>query len=332
MERSRPILSVVVPVLDEEGNIEALASAIARALEPLKDFEIIFVDDGSVDGSLGLLRKLASENPRLRYLSFTRNFGHQAALRAGLTAARGERIACMDGDFQHPPELLPKLMEKMDLGFDVVNAIRLEPRRTPGPQGRHRSQGAPGAFKRLSSRLFYSLINTLSDTRISPGAADFRLLSRRAVDLLLSMKEASLFIRGALPWLGLPTAELEYYPAPRRTGHSKYSLRRMFSLALEGITSFSVRPLRLSAMAGAVVSISGFLYALYALGMRLFTSRTVEGWTSLLISLLLIGGLQLLFLGLIGEYLGKLFMEAKGRPPYVLRERSPDPDRMRKDA
>ena len=328
-------VSVVIPVFNEEGNIEALAGALAEALDaalaagcegcpPMAagGYELIFVDDGSGDRSLFILRGLARKNQRVRYISFSRNFGHQAALRAGLEAAQGECVVMMDGDFQHPPSLVPALIAEYKRGFDIVSTKRVE----PNAAARGSRERTP-LVKRLTSRLFYSLINKLSDTKLEPGSADFRLVSRRARDLLLSMKEHNLFLRGAIPWTGLPSTEISYTPDRRRSGETKYTLSKMLSLALDGITSFSVKPLRLTSVAGAFISGLGFAYALYALVIRLATNKTVEGWTSILISILIIGGIQLISLGIIGEYLGKLFMETKGRPHYVVKEASPSPCR-----
>jgi len=308
-----PFLSVVIPAYNEKDNIAPLAAAIGEALPRGMKRELIFVNDGSSDGSLDTLRALAASDPNVRYISFSRNFGHQAALRAGIEAARGECTVMMDGDFQHPPALIPQLIDAYRRGYDIVQTRRLD-------------DDAPASLgKRLTSRLFYSLVNALSDTRIEPGTADFRLLSRRAREAVLALREHNLFLRGALPWIGLPTAIIDYVPAERRSGVSKYSLSKMFSLALDGITSFSIRPLRLTSFAGLLISGAGFAYALYALAVRLFTDRAVEGWTSLLISVLIIGGIQLLSLGIAGEYLGKLFLEAKGRPHYIVAETSPMP-------
>ncbi len=307
-------LTVVVPVYNEESNINALATALIDALEGNCSFQILFVDDGSTDGSLALLRNLAGKDSRLAFLSLSRNFGHQAALRAGLEAARGECVITMDGDFQHPPTLLPAMIKEFQKGFDVVNTKRIE---SELGEGTRTSLG-----KRLSARFFYSIMNSLGEVRIEPGSADFRLLSRKAVKALLSMDERALFFRGAVPWIGFSSSELQYSPGLRRSGKSKYSLGKMLSLALDGITSFSTKPLRLASLAGLAISGAGFIYALYALIIRLFSDKTVEGWTSLLISILIIGGIQLIFMGVIGEYLGKLFMEAKHRPHYLIKERS----------
>ena len=324
-----PFLSVVIPAYNEKDNIAPLAAAIGEALPRGMKRELIFVNDGSSDGSLDTLRALAASDPNVRYISFSRNFGHQAALRAGIEAARGECTVMMDGDFQHPPALIPQLIDAYRRGYDIVQTRRLDddaPAGDPAAAGGPAKRGKRASLgKRLTSRLFYSLVNALSDTRIEPGTADFRLLSRRAREAVLALREHNLFLRGALPWIGLPTAIIDYVPAERRSGVSKYSLSKMFSLALDGITSFSIRPLRLTSFAGLLISGAGFAYALYALAVRLFTDRAVEGWTSLLISVLIIGGIQLLSLGIAGEYLGKLFLEAKGRPHYIVAEASPMP-------
>jgi dolichol-phosphate mannosyltransferase len=308
-------LTVVIPVYNEEENLQPLARTLMEVLAGQPAFTILFVDDGSGDGSLALLKKMAAQDKRIAYLSLSRNFGHQAALRAGLEVAQGDCVVTMDGDFQHPPELIPSMIEAYRKGFDIVATRRLD----AAPDG---DKGlAPG--KRLGSRLFYALMKVLGDVKIEPGSADFRLLSRRAVKALLSMPERTLFLRGAVPWIGFPSTELSYRPGKRRSGETKYSFSAMLSFALDGITSFSVKPLRLASMFGCLISAAGFSYALYALIVRLFTDKTVEGWTSLLISVLIIGGIQLIFMGIIGEYLGKLFLEAKHRPHYLVKERSP---------
>lgn len=308
-------LTVVIPVYNEEENLQPLVRTLMEVLAGQPAFTILFVDDGSGDGSLALLKKMAAQDKHIAYLSLSRNFGHQAALRAGLEVAQGDCVVTMDGDFQHPPELIPSMIEAYRKGFDIVATRRLD----AAPDG---DKGlAPG--KRLGSRLFYALMKVLGDVKIEPGSADFRLLSRRAVKALLSMPERTLFLRGAVPWIGFPSTELSYRPGNRRSGETKYSFSAMLSFALDGITSFSVKPLRLASMFGCLISAAGFSYALYALIVRLFTDKTVEGWTSLLISVLIIGGIQLIFMGIIGEYLGKLFLEAKHRPHYLVKERSP---------
>lgn len=311
-----PFVSVVIPVFNEEENIVPLASALRDVLAAQGgEYELIFVDDGSKDRSLYVLRALARDEPRVSYIRFSRNFGHQAALRAGIEAASGDCVVMMDGDFQHPPALLPALIAEFKKGFDIVST-----KRNGAADG---NKNRLPFIKRITSRLFYAIVNTLGDIKIEPGAADFRLISKKTKDALFAMKEQNLFLRGALPWLGLPSSEIAYSPEARRSGATKYTFSKMAALALDGITSFSTKPLRLTAFAGLAIAGAGFIYVLYAFFLRLFSNKTVEGWTSLLISVLIIGGIQLLSLGIIGEYLGKLFMEAKGRPAFIVEERSP---------
>jgi dolichol-phosphate mannosyltransferase len=306
---SRPYISVVIPSFNEDPNIPVMVERLKAVLSGLGSWEIIFCDDGSRDNTLEIVRTLRAADRRIRYVSFSRNFGHQNALRAGLERARGELVVSMDGDLQHPPELVPDLVARQREGYDVVYTIR----------GKEKGQSW---FKRLSSGFFYGLVNVLSDVRIEDGTADFRLLTRKALDALLAFREHGVFWRGAVPWVGFRQYGLVFEPSPRLYGQTKYTLRRMFRFAMDGITSFSVKPLHLTTMAGVACSALAFVYALYALGMRLFSDRTVEGWTSLLISVLFIGGIQLISLGILGEYLGKLFIEVKGRPHYIVTEES----------
>ena len=304
-----PFISVVIPAYNEAANLPAMVARLRAVLEPIGDWELLFVDDGSSDDTLALLRRLRSADERIRYLSFSRNFGHQNALRAGLERSRGELVVTMDGDLQQPPELIPSMVQKYREGYQIVNTLR-------------RGEKNVDALKKLTSRGFYRMINALGDIRIEDGAADFRLISHNAKDAMLSFGEQGIFWRGVVPWVGFRQCALPYEAAPRLHGETKYGFRRMLGLALDGITSFSVKPLQLTTIAGAVCSGFAFVYAVYALAMRLFSDATVAGWTSLLISVLFIGGIQLLSLGIIGEYLGKLFMESKRRPHYIIAEES----------
>lgn len=305
----QPFISVVIPCYDEAENVGPLYRRLSAALEPLGPWELLFCDDGSSDGTLEVLKELRGGDPRIRFVSFSRNFGHQEALRAGLERAAGVVVVTMDADLQHPPELIGELVAKYGEGYDVVYTLRDD-------------GAAVGAFKRFSSRAFYRLANAFSDVRIEAGAADFRLLSRRAVDALLRFKEHGVFWRGAVPWIGFPQAAVRYEPGRRLHGKSKYSLHRMVRFAADGVTSFSVRPLRLTTAAGALCSLVAFVYMIYALAVRLLSDRAVTGWASLLISVLFIGGVQLISVGILGEYLGKVFLESKGRPHYIVQEES----------
>ncbi len=299
-------LSVVAPAYNEAQNIPRLLERLEKVLRDSEEWELIIVDDGSTDDTLQVAKALAAFMPKLHYLSLTRNFGHQTALKAGLDHARGDCVISLDADLQHPPEMIPEMIRQWRAGFEVVNMVRAD--------------ASVPFFKRLTSRFFYWLTNLLSDYRIEPGSSDFRLLDRRVVEVLRGIEERNLFLRGLIPWLGFRQTHLTYEPANRAAGASKYTLSQMMRLAMLGLTSSSLRPLHVSTLIGAIMSILALLYAAYALWARFFAGTVITGWTSLLISILLIGGIQLLMLGIIGEYLGRGLTEIKSRPLYVLRE------------
>jgi dolichol-phosphate mannosyltransferase len=304
-----PRLSVVVPAFNEERCVGPLVERLVPVLRAHGTFEIVFVDDGSSDGTLGAIKEQRALHPEVGYLSFSRNFGHQAAIRAGLAQARGEGVISMDADLQHPPELIHELVARWEQGAEVVYTVRED-----GDE--------VGGFKRTTSRLFYRALNALSGTSVEPGAADFRLISRPVLEVVNRLEENPLFLRAMLAWLGFRQVGLAYRPAPRLHGASKYTVRRMVRLALEGITSFSVKPLNLALGASAGVALVALAYSAYAVYMRVFTEQTVPGWASVLAAVLWLGAIQLLVLGFLGEYLGRLFVESKRRPPFVIRESS----------
>jgi len=310
MRKKTFTVSVVIPAFNEEGNIKPLLEKLTSILENYHNYEILFVDDGSEDKTLENLKIQGQKNHRVRYISLSRNFGHQNALKAGLDHAVGDCIVTMDGDLQHPPELIPRLVEKWQEGYEVVTTIRLNDPRS-------------SFLKRGTSGMFYRLVNRLSDIRIPKGAADFRLLDRSVVNILKDTKEYYLFFRGMIAWMGFHQCTLEYIPDKRFSGKSKYSFKRMFGFALTGITSFSLKPLRLSILLGLFFALLAFGYGVYAILIKLLTDQAVPGWTSVLASVLFIGGLQLTVLGIIGEYIGKLFVESKKRPHYIIKEKSP---------
>jgi polyisoprenyl-phosphate glycosyltransferase len=304
--REASSLSIVLPVFNEEGNIEVLYQELTDICASLKiPFELIFVDDGSRDGSPRKIVDLARKDLRVRALLLSRNFGHQSALMAGMEAANGEIIITMDSDLQHPPALIPILISRWNEGADIVHARR------------ERVRGNP--LKQLSSLLFYQLVNKLSDVPVPEGVADFRLYGRPALDALLSLRERDRFNRGLVSWIGFRTDTVNYTEAPRRSGRSKYNFFRMLSLALSGVTSLSGKPLRIAFLLGLLLSLIGLAYAIYAIVQHLL-GYTVAGWTSTLLSILIIGGVQLISTGIIGEYLARLFNEVKGRPHYIIRE------------
>jgi len=301
-------LSVVVPVFNEADNVRPLWNRLLSVLERFGEpFEVVFVDDGSRDGTFAAVKELHAGDVRVRGISLSSNFGHQIALLAGLRQARGIVIT-MDGDLQHPPELIPALIEKHREGYDIVNTRRLDAVDT-------------GPFKRLSSRLFYQVMNHLSDVPVEPAAADYHLMTRPTVDAFLSIPERDRFTRGLVRWMGFRQALVEYRAEPRAFGRSKYTLGRMIGFGLDGITSFSSRPLRLSFYTGLTLSAIGLLYGAYAI-LSFVGGSTIQGWTSILLTLLVIGGAILISLGIIGEYIARIFNEVKGRPLYFVRDQT----------
>jgi dolichol-phosphate mannosyltransferase len=302
-------VSIVIPAFNESGNIELLVKKLKDTLKDYHNYEILFVDDGSEDKTLEILKALCRRYNRLRYISLSRNFGHQNALKAGLDHAIGDCVITMDADLQHPPYLIPQLITKWREGYEVVYTIRLDDPRV-------------SFLKRIISTLFYRLMNWLSDVHIPKGTADFRLLDRAVVDVLKDTKEYHLFIRGITAWVGFRQYAIEYAPDERYSGKSKYTVKKMAGFALAGITSFSLKPLRLSILLGLFFAVLAFAYGVYAILTKFLTDQAVPGWASVLASVLFIGGIQLIVLGIIGEYIGKLVMESKQRPHYVIKEKS----------
>ena len=306
VSKASNMISIVIPCYNEEGNIQVLYERLVSVL--VGDYEILFVDDGSTDGTLDAIRKLNEENQDVKYISFSRNFGHQNALKAGYDHAKGDCVISMDGDLQHPPELIPDLIKKWKEGYDIVNTIRSKDKSLP-------------IFKKWTAGGFYKLINYLGDIDIPYGAADFRLLDKKVVvKLKEDFNEYYIFYRGVIPWMGFNQGSIEYQPEKRHSGVTKYSFLKMFNFAVDGITSFSIKPLRLAIITGVLISLLAFVYAVIAVGYAVFTDVTQPGWASVIISILFIGGIQLIFLGILGEYLGKMFMETKHRPHYIIKE------------
>lgn len=302
----RPEISLIIPVYNEQENIPVVFDRVSSVLVG-ESFEVIFIDDGSTDHSLKVLQGLSKKSVFLKVISFSRNFGHQSALKAGLDYAQGNCVISLDCDLEHPPHYLTEMLSLWRQGADVVITQR--------EQSLNLS-----FFKRVTSKGFYSAIRFLSDIPIDPGTADFRLLDRRVVESCKSITENELFWRGIIPWLGFKTKTIRYSQAKRQHGESKYTLTKMIKLSVVGITSFSVKPLHLSLYFGAALSVFSFIYLAYAIYVRLFTNLTLSGWASVIASILLIGGVQLVILGVFGIYLGKLFIQAKGRPQYIVRE------------
>jgi dolichol-phosphate mannosyltransferase len=269
-------------------------------------FEFLFVNDGSTDGTEAVLDGLRDQDARVRYLSLSRNFGHQAALSAGLALADGDAVIMMDADLQHPPGIIPRLLECWEQGYDVVNTVRLD-------------TSDSSLVKKLCSRCFYRVFKLLTGAPIEPGSADFRLMAREAVDALNSMPERHRFIRGLVPWLGFRQTSVTFQAAPRWAGRPKYTFGRSLRLALDGVTAFNVFPLRLATVLGVFVMAASFSYGLFTMGRQLFGGHTVTGWTALLICVHFFGGCQLATIGILSEYVGLALDQVKGRPLFIVR-------------
>ena len=306
---SRPVLSVVVPCLNEEAGLRETNSRLLTVLEGISpNFEIVYVDDGSTDSTPGLLREMQLHENRVRAIRLSRNFGHQLAITAGLEHARGDAVVIIDADLQDPPEVIGELFQKWLDGHDVAYGVRVE------------RQGET-AFKRGTAKLFYRFISRLSDTAIPLDTGDFRLMDRTAVDALLAMPERDRFVRGMVSWLGFSQVAVPYRRAPRFAGDTKFSLFKMIRLATDGIVSFSILPLRLATWIGFAASGIALVEIAVALFDRIFTHGLVRGWTSTVIAIWFVGGVQLICMGIIGEYVGRIYGESKRRPLYIVRER-----------
>lgn len=302
------MISIVVPAYNEQDNIGPILSKIQEVmLLSGEKYEIILVNDGSTDETLARIQEFCKTLPELKYISLSRNFGHQNALKAGLDYARGEAVISMDADMQHPPDMILDFLKKWKEGFDVVYSIR-------------KDSDSEGFLKNISSRSFYGIINSLSDIKIEPGSADFRLMDRKVLSVLSNLNENELFIRGLVPWIGFRQIGLDYVPDKRLSGNSKYTLAKMLRLGLQGITSFSIRPLYSATYLGIGFSVLSILtYVPYIL-ISFYSGNAVSGWSSVLATVVFLGGLQLMILGIIGIYLGKLFMQSKNRPNYIVGE------------
>jgi dolichol-phosphate mannosyltransferase len=302
------LLTIVVPLYNEEAVLPLLAARLDEILARLDcQTEILLVDDGSRDGTLALARRIAAEDPRYRVLSFSRNFGHQAAITAGLDFASGDAVVIMDADLQDPPEIIAKMVELYRQGYDVVSAQR-------------ESREGDGLWKRATAAGFYWLMRRTVDERVMPEVGDFRLLSRGAVHAIRNFREQHRFMRGLIAWLGLKEATVPFKRGPRAAGTTKYPTLKMAAFAWTAITSFSGLPLRIGVLAGSLLTLLGGLYFVYAAYRAVIAQATVPGWTSLVFLQIFFSGATLLCIGLMGEYLARVYDESKRRPLYVLRD------------
>jgi polyisoprenyl-phosphate glycosyltransferase len=307
MSPTAPDFSIVLPAYNEAANIAPMAATLRSIVANLGSSEIIFVDDGSNDATLAVLRT-AADASTFRYVSFTRNFGHQEAIRAGLRYSRGRAVIIMDADFEHPPELIPDLIRAWLGGAKVVVTLRIDDKK---------EVSVP---KRLTSKLYYRVLNALGDVHIAPGSADFMLLDRVVVDPIIALEGQDIFLRGFVRWLGYPLTTVSYARGTRREGETKFTLRRMVELAITGIAAHSVRPLRIAVWLALGFAGVGLLLIIYSIISFLFIPHTVAGWSSIVAAIAILGAAQLLVLGIIGEYVGRILRETRRRPTYIVAE------------
>jgi glycosyltransferase involved in cell wall biosynthesis len=309
---SVPALSVVVPCHNEEGVLDQLLRALSGCLDDLvTSYEVVLVDDGSRDGTLALMRAAALADPRVRYLSFSRNFGKEAAMFAGLSEARGQAVAFLDADLQHPPELLAQMLPQLEQGYDQVVARRTRTGDKP--------------LRTVFSRLYYRVINHLiDDVKLENGIGDFRVLSRRAADALLALGERNRFSKGLFSWIGFETAVVDYENVARAAGETKWGFGALVNYGIDGVISFNSKPLRMAIHLGLLASLLGFVYAIEVVVQAIVTGVNAPGYTTLMCTVLVFGGLQLIVLGVVGEYMGRIFVEVKARPIYLVKESEQD--------
>ncbi|MET0134511.1 MAG: glycosyltransferase family 2 protein [Kibdelosporangium sp.] len=302
-------LSVVVPCFNEEHGLARLHEALADVLpEVAPDFEVLLVDDGSSDRTLAEMRRLAAADPHVRYVALSRNFGKESAMLAGLTQAQGDVVAIMDADLQHPPELLGRMLDLLGAGYDQVVA--------------RRDRKGEGRLRSTSAKIYYKMMNRLVDVKLRDGEGDFRLLTRRAVDALLSLGEYNRFSKGLFTWVGFDTAVIDYENVQRQAGSSKWTFGKLLNYGIDGVVSFNNRPLRLAIHLGLLVTILSFGYAGFVVIDVLTSGVDAPGYATLMVGVAGIGGLQLLFLGVMGEYVGRIYYESKRRPHFLVKEMS----------
>jgi dolichol-phosphate mannosyltransferase len=300
-------ISIVIPAFNESANIHTLHQKLTEILHKTSyDFEFIFIDDGSIDNTFETIKSLSEIDPRVFYIELSRNFGHQSAIKAGIDNAKGDCLIMMDCDLQHPPEIIKKMIAIWEMGYDIVYTKRREDKKLPW-------------FKRKASSLYYSLFNYLVDFKLESGTADFRLMTRNVIDAFSRFSENELFFRGLIKWAGFKQAAVEYDPGQRYSGKTKYSFPKMISFGLRGISSFSIKPLKLIFYLGTIFFLASLFLVVYAL-LSYFLGKAVSGWTSTIIAIFFFGGLQMLMIGVISLYLSKLVIQSKHRPQYFIRQ------------
>lgn len=316
-ESGAPLISIVIPLFNEEENLGVLHARLSAVLPSLGTYEIVFVDDGSRDRSAQIVAELRTQDPSVRLVQLSRNFGHQAALSAGLDHARGQAVILMDADLQDPPELLPELVRRWQEGFQVVYAVR--------------DKRDEGLFKKVSAGLYYRFLRAVSDVPIPVDTGDFCLMDRRVVDVVRQLPEKNRFLRGLRSWAGFRQVGVPYDRPSRHAGEVKYTLRKMFKLALDGIVAFTSLPLRLASYLGFLTAAAGVAYLALAVIARLTTGELPDGWTSLVAIILIVGGTQLLVTGVLGSYIARIYDETKARPMYIVQPEPQDAPRASAD-
>jgi polyisoprenyl-phosphate glycosyltransferase len=304
-----PVLSVVVPLYNEELVLPKLYSRLTSVLSAIElNYEIVMVNDGSSDATLPMAKDLCSQDQRVKLISFSRNFGHQMAITAGMDKAQGQAVVIIDADLQDPPEVIPLMIDKWREGYHVVYGVR-------------KKRKGESAFKLITASLFYRVLQKLTPVDIPVDTGDFRLMDRKALDQLKTMRERSRFVRGMVSWIGFNQCKVEYVRDERFAGETKYPIEKMIRFALDGILSFSQIPLKLSSSFGFLCSLLSFAFILYGFIVKyLFPETAIPGWASVFVAVLFLGGVQLVCVGILGEYLGRVYEEIKGRPLYIIEE------------
>lgn len=304
-------VSIIIPAYNEEDNLNAIFEKLREVFAglPQYKYEIIFVNDGSRDKTQARLEELASQFSEVRYIEFSKNFGHQPAVKAGLDYATGDAVISMDSDLQHPPQLIPELLKQWEKGFDIVYTIREYPRQI-------------SYFKKITSSLFYKILNRVSDIEIEKGDSDFRLIDQSVLKVVRDWKEDNLFLRGVFRWIGYRQIGIKYTANERFTGESKYTLDKMVKFAVTGVTSFSVKPLHLAIYLGFIFTFLSILLFVINVIRAFYMETEVSGWASLILTVVFFGGMQMTILGIIGLYIGKVFTQVKDRPNYIIRSKN----------
>jgi len=300
--------SIVAPVCNEEETIKEFYKRLTSIMDSLHDnYEIILVNDGSTDKSLEIMKELQSQDKRIKIINFSRNFGHQIAITAGTDYSSGDAVIIIDSDLQDPPEVIPRFIEKWEEGIEIVYGVR-------------ESAEGISIFKKLTSKIFYRTLQKIIDIKIPLDTGDFRLIDRKVVNSLKEIRERSRFVRGLTSWVGFKQEGILFKREKRFAGHTKYSLRKMLKLAIDATFSFSNFPLKIAGYFGFIIAGLSFLYLIYVIILKLFTNTLIQGWTSLIAAILFLGGIQLICLGIIGEYIGRIGEEVKHRPLYIIKE------------